>query len=62
MLTKDETKLLDRQISIYAQTFDRATFYQILANTFPSWRGQTLFDNDAYEEYLEDLVNDYINI
>jgi hypothetical protein len=53
MLTKTEIRLLDRYFSIYARDFDKATFYQAVANTFPSWRGEQLFESDAYETYLE---------
>jgi len=60
MLTKIETKLLDRYISIYGQTFDRATFYQAVANIFPNSRGEQLFESDAYQCYLENLVSDYV--
>tara|TARA_R110000868_G_scaffold73509_7_gene213126 strand:- start:85 stop:276 length:192 start_codon:yes stop_codon:yes gene_type:complete len=58
MLTNIEIKLLDRHLCIYAQTFDKHTFYKAIADTFPSWRGEELFENDAYEEYLETLTNE----
>jgi hypothetical protein len=60
MLTKTETKQLDRYISIYGQTFDSATFYQAVANIFPNSRGEQLFESDAYQCYLENLVSDYV--
>jgi hypothetical protein len=61
-LTKTETRILDRYFSIYGQTFDEATFYQAVTQSFPTYRGEELFENDAYIDYLETLVYDYINI
>ena len=61
-LTKTETRILDRYFSIYAQTFDEAIFYQAVTQTFPVSRGEELFENDAYIDYLETLVYDYLNI
>lgn len=62
MLTNTETRLLDRHLTIHYRTFDKAVFYQAVANCFPSGRGEELFESDAYEEYLENLINDNINI
>lgn len=59
MLTNIETKLLDRYLTIYAETFDEATFYQAVANIFPNSRGEQLFESDAYQCYLENLVSDF---
>lgn len=56
MLTNIETKLIDRYISIYGQTFDRATFYHAVANTVPAWRAEQLYENDCFTDYLENLV------
>jgi hypothetical protein len=58
MLTNIEIKLLDRHLCIYALTFDKHTFYKAIADIFPSWRGEELHDNDAYEQYLENLLGE----
>jgi hypothetical protein len=58
MLTKIETKLIDNYISIYGETFDKATFYQAVANTIPTHRAEELFESDAFTEYLEQLLED----
>jgi hypothetical protein len=59
MLTNTETKLLDRYLSIYGQTFDSATFYQAVANIFPNSRGEQLFESDAYQCYIENLITEF---
>jgi hypothetical protein len=58
MLTNTETRILDRQLTIHYRTFDKAAFYQVVANCFPTGRGEELFENDAYEEYLESLLSE----
>jgi len=60
MLTNTETKLLDRHFSIYAETFNEATFYQAVANIFPNSRGEQLFESDAYQCYIENLIYDCV--
>jgi len=61
-LTKTESWLIDREILIHELTLDRAIFYSVLGRIVAHWRAEELHDNDAYEQYLETLLNDYINI
>lgn len=61
-LTRTETRVIDREILIHELTLDRAIFYSVLGRVMPHWRAEELHDNDAYEQYLETLINDYLNI
>ena len=61
-LTRNETKLIDQEILIHNLTLDRAIFYSVLGRVMAHWRAEELHDNDAYEQYLETLINDYLNI
>lgn len=56
-LTKTETWLLDREILIHEVTLDRAMFYKLLSQIVTHWRCEELHDNDAYEDYIENLVD-----
>ena len=56
-LTKTETWLLDREILIHEVTLDRAMFYKLLTQIVTHWRAEELYDNDAYEDYIENLVD-----
>ena len=62
MLTKTETRLLDRYLTIHERYVDKPIFYSALANIVPTHRAEQLFESDAYEHYIEGLVNDNINI
>lgn len=62
MLTKGETLLIDRYLTIHERYVDEPIFYCALANIVPISRAEQLFESDAYNQYIEDLVNDYINI
>jgi len=57
-LTKTETWLLDREILMHEVTLDRAMFYKLLTQIVTHWRAEELHDNDAYEQYLDTLIND----
>ena len=57
-LTKTETWLLDREILMHEVTLDRAIFYKLLSRIVTHWRCEELYENDAYEQYLESLIND----
>jgi hypothetical protein len=61
-LTKQETRLIDQEILIHNLTLNRAIFYSVLGRVMSHWRAEELHDNDAYEQYLESLINDYLNI
>ena len=61
-LTTNETRLIDREILIHELTLDRAIFYSVLGRVMAHWRAEELHDNDAYEQYLETLINDYLNL
>ena len=56
-LTKTETWLLDREILMHEVTLDRAIFYKLLSRIVAHWRAEELHDNDAYEDYIENLVD-----
>jgi hypothetical protein len=62
MLTKGETLLIDRYLTIHERYVDEPIFYCALANIVPISRAEQLFESDAYNQYIEDLFNDYINI
>jgi hypothetical protein len=62
MLTNIETRLIDKYLTIHERYVDEAIFYCALANIVPTSRAELLFESDAYNDYIEDLVNDYINI
>jgi hypothetical protein len=57
-LTKTETRLIDREILIHEPSLDRAIFYNLLSRIVTHWRCEELHDNDAYEQYLDTLIND----
>jgi len=57
-LTKTETWLLDREILIHEATLDRAMFYTLLSRIVTHWRCEELHDNDAYEDYIENLLKE----
>ena len=61
-LTRTETRMIDREILIHKLTLDRAIFYSVLGRVMTHWRAEELHDNDAYEQYLETLINDYLNL
>jgi len=61
-LTRNETRMIDREILIHNLTLNRAIFYSVLGRVMTHWRAEELHDNDAYEQYLESLINDYLNI
>jgi hypothetical protein len=50
--------LMDREILIHEVTLDRAMFYKLLSQIVTHWRAEELHDNDAYEQYLDTLIND----
>lgn len=56
-LTKTETWLLDREILMHEVTLDRAIFYNLLSRIVTHWRCEELYDNDAYGDYIENLVD-----
>lgn len=58
MLTKTETRLVDKYLSIHERYVDKAIFYRALLNIVPRWRAEQLHDSDAYEEYIKDLAGD----
>ena len=58
MLTKTEIRLLDRYLSIHERYVDKPVFYNALTNIVPTYRAEELYENDAYEQYLETLIND----
>jgi len=58
MLTKTETRLIDRYLTIHERTLDKAIFYNCLGQIVPVDRAQELYENDAYETYLESLVEE----
>ena len=58
MLTKTETRLIDRYLSIHERYVDKAIFYNALANIVPTSRAEELFESDAYSEYIENLVSE----
>jgi len=58
MLTKTETRLIDRYLTVHERQLDKAIFYNALGQIVPIGRAEELFENDAYEEYLESLVDD----
>ena len=58
MLTKTETRLIDKYLSIHERYVDKAIFYNALANIVPTGRAEELFESDAYECYIENLVTD----
>ena len=62
MLTNIETKLIDKYLTVHELYVDEPIFYCALANIVPIDRAELLFESDAYTQYIEDLVNDYINI
>lgn len=57
MLTKTETRLLDRYLTIHERYVDKPIFYSALANIVPTSRAEELFESDAYEDYIENLVD-----
>ena len=57
-LTKTETWLMDREILIHEPSLDRAIFYSLLSRIVTHWRCEELHDNDAYEDYIENLVTE----
>ena len=57
MLTKTETRLLDRYLTIHERYVDKPIFYSALANIVPTSRAEQLFESDAYEDYIENLVD-----
>lgn len=57
MLTKTETRLIDRYLSIHERYVDKPIFYSALANIVPTSRAEELFESDAYEDYIENLVD-----
>ena len=61
-LTRTETRMIDREILIHNLTLNRAIFYSVLGRVMTHWRCEELHDNDAYEQYLETLIHDYLNI
>ena len=58
MLTKTETRLIDRYLTIHERYVDKAIFYSALANIVPTHRAEELFESDAYNDYIENLVTD----
>lgn len=56
MLTNTETRLLDKYLSIHERYVDKPIFYNALANIVPSSRAEQLFESNAYEDYIENLV------
>ena len=60
MLTNTETRLLDRYLTIHERYVDRAIFYNALCNIVPTSRAEELFESDAYNEYIENLVDNCI--
>jgi hypothetical protein len=48
---------MDREILIHEVTLDRAMFYKLLSQIVTHWRAEELHDNDAYEDYIENLVD-----
>ena len=58
MLTKTETRLLDRYLTIHERYVDKPIFYRALANIVPTSRAEQLFESDAYECYIESLVTE----
>jgi hypothetical protein len=57
MLTNTETRLIDKYLSIHERYVDKAIFYSALANIVPTSRAEQLFESDAYEDYIENLVD-----
>jgi len=53
MLTNTEIRLIDRYFSIHERNFSKAIFYNVLGQIVPIDRAQELYENDAYETYLE---------
>lgn len=62
MLTNTEKRLIDRYLTIHERYVDKAIFYNALGQIVPVDRAQDLYENNAYEEYVEDLVNDNLNV
>jgi len=58
MLTKTETRLIDKYLSIHERYVDKPIFYNALANIVPSSRAEQLFESDAYEDYIENLLKE----
>jgi len=58
MLTNTETRLIDRYLSIHERYVDKPIFYSALANIVPTSRAEQLFESDAYECYIEGLVDE----
>lgn len=58
MLTKTETRLLDRYLTIHERYVNKPIFYSALANIVPTSRAEELFESDAYEDYIENLVEE----
>ena len=58
MLTNTEIRLIDRYLTIHERQLDKAIFYNALGQIVPIDRAEELFENDAYEEYLETLTEE----
>jgi hypothetical protein len=58
MLTKTEIRLIDRYFMIHERNFSKAIFYNSLGQIVPVDRAQELYECDAYEEYLESLLDE----
>lgn len=58
MLTNTEIRLLDRYLSIHERYVDKPIFYNALANIVPTSRAEQLFESDAYESYIETLIEE----
>jgi len=53
MLTNTEIRLIDRYFTIHERNFSKAIFYNALGQIVPVDRAQELYENDAYEDYIE---------
>ena len=60
MLTKTETRLIDRYLLIHERYVDKPIFYSALSNIVPTSRAEQLFESDAYEEYIENIVHNNV--